>query len=151
MKNWLNKHRQAAPANTAQPPATAGDDSALILRDLMSPDGYARERALHQLAPAQVNGPVLSAVLLRLNDWVPQVRQAAQEVLRQLSAGLGFEQLQAVLPALQALERGRRADHSESLDLIRRSLTLQVQGMSEAQRQRLHDLARRAGVGRLCV
>lgn len=136
--------KSQAPASPVPPePCTDAKESARVLRELLSPDGYTRERALRRLPADLIQGPVLQAVLLRLNDWVPQVRNAAQLALQKVAPRLGIDSLLHVLPALQALERGRRADHSASLALIRRSLAQQVQGMDAAQRQQWHRLAQR--------
>ncbi|MCV6637680.1 hypothetical protein [Candidatus Albibeggiatoa sp. nov. NOAA] len=49
--------------------------------DLISWDGYRREKALRTISSAAPNGFFFSLVLRRLNDWVPQVREAARESL----------------------------------------------------------------------
>ena len=45
--------------------------------DLCSGDGYQRERALHSLHRATPNAFLFTLLVRRLNDWVPEVRQAA--------------------------------------------------------------------------
>lgn len=47
--------------------------------DLISWDGYRRERALLALSGPAPNRFFLALVIRRLNDWVPQVRRAARE------------------------------------------------------------------------
>lgn len=49
--------------------------------DLISWDGYKREKARRALSGAAPNPFFFSLVVRRLNDWVPQVRQAAREQL----------------------------------------------------------------------
>ncbi|MEI8631470.1 hypothetical protein P4S72_03750 [Vibrio sp. PP-XX7] len=49
--------------------------------DLMSWDGYRREKTLRTISGAAPNAFFFSCVIRRLNDWVPQVRQAAREML----------------------------------------------------------------------
>lgn len=49
--------------------------------DLISWDGYKREKTLRTIAGAAPNGFFLTLALRRLNDWVPQVRDAAIEKL----------------------------------------------------------------------
>jgi hypothetical protein len=47
--------------------------------DLCNADGFVRERALRCLSSAAPNAFFFVLALRRLNDWVPQVRQAARE------------------------------------------------------------------------
>lgn len=49
--------------------------------DLISWDGYRREKALRAVSGAAPNTFFFSLVVRRLNDWVPQVRKAAREKL----------------------------------------------------------------------
>jgi len=53
----------------------------ITLLDLCSWDGYRREKALRAIGENVPNRFFLALVLRRLNDWVPQVRQAAQDIL----------------------------------------------------------------------
>lgn len=53
----------------------------ITLLDLCSWDGYRREKALRTISEKVPNKFFLALVLRRLNDWVPQVRQAAQDAL----------------------------------------------------------------------
>lgn len=53
----------------------------ITLLDLCSWDGYRREKALRAIGGKVPNRFFLALVLRRLNDWVPQVRQAAQDIL----------------------------------------------------------------------
>ncbi|MCH2056005.1 MAG: hypothetical protein MK214_05200 [Thalassotalea sp.] len=52
--------------------------------DLCSWDGYRREKALRTLSPNVPNKFLLALVIRRLNDWVPQVRLAARELLPEI-------------------------------------------------------------------
>jgi hypothetical protein len=49
--------------------------------DLISRDGYKREKTLRTLSGPAPNRFFFALLLRRLNDWVPQVRQAAREKL----------------------------------------------------------------------
>lgn len=49
--------------------------------DLISADGYRREKTLRALSGALPNAFIFSLALRRLNDWVPQVRKAARDAL----------------------------------------------------------------------
>lgn len=55
--------------------------------DLCSWDGHRREKALRTLGDSAPNKFFLALVLRRLNDWVPQVRQAAEQSLPKLLLG----------------------------------------------------------------
>ena len=84
------------------------------MADSRSRDGHVREAAVRALGAA-VHGPALPLLLERVNDWVPEVRQAAREAV---AAFLHAEHLDAwppALGALGALQRGSRADHAALL------------------------------------
>lgn len=53
--------------------------------DLISRDGYKREKALRALSGAAPNTFFFSLAVRRLNDWVPQVRRAAREKLSEIA------------------------------------------------------------------
>lgn len=53
--------------------------------DIISWDGYRREKTLRTISGAAPNAFFFSLVLRRLNDWVPQVRKAAREKLPELA------------------------------------------------------------------
>lgn len=53
--------------------------------DLISWDGYRREKALRALSGPAPNTFFFSLAVRRLNDWVPQVRDAAREKLPELA------------------------------------------------------------------
>lgn len=66
-KNWLKPHRQ------------------MTWLDVINSDGYLRERALRALQGPAPNRFFFALALRRLNDWVPEVRQAARESLPELA------------------------------------------------------------------
>lgn len=53
--------------------------------DLVSYDGYKREKSLRSLTGAAPNAFFFSLAVRRLNDWVPQVREAAREKLHEIA------------------------------------------------------------------
>jgi len=53
--------------------------------DLISWDGFKREKALRALSGAAPNTFFFSLAVRRLNDWVPQVRKAAREKLPEIA------------------------------------------------------------------
>lgn len=62
-----------------------------LLSQLLSPSGYERERALLGIGPQHASAAVWQAVLLRLNDWVPQVRAAAWHAFEKLLPQLDLD------------------------------------------------------------
>lgn len=75
--------------------------------DLEHPSGYRRQEALEALA---VGGdlPTLVEVFPRLNDWVPQVRDAALEAVDAFSRRFGPLLLVAALPQFELLSKSQR-------------------------------------------
>jgi len=53
--------------------------------DLISWDGYRREKTLRTLSGAAPNTFFFSLIVRRLNDWVPEVRKAAREKLLEIA------------------------------------------------------------------
>jgi hypothetical protein len=68
--------------------------------DLVSRDGYVRERTLRALSGPAPNSFFLALAARRLNDWVPQVRQAAMETLPTLARNSDPEHVVDVVCAL---------------------------------------------------
>lgn len=68
--------------------------------ELASGDGHARERALLALRGPAPNRFFFALALRRLNDWVPQVRAAAREVLLPLARASNPEHVVDVLFAI---------------------------------------------------
>lgn len=79
--------------------------------------GHSRQEAVEALgelrAPAALPG-----LLARVNDWVPQVRQAAGIAVRRFLADDRLAAWPAALPALADVLRGQRADHGPLLTTI---------------------------------
>jgi HEAT repeat protein len=73
-------------------------------------DGRVREAVVRALGEAG-DGRVLPFIVLRLNDWVPEVRRAANAALAAYVRPAFARHLLAALPLVQALERQQRADH----------------------------------------
>lgn len=72
-------------------------------------DGFTREAAVRALDKRR-DGMELPYLILRLNDWVPQVREAAEAAVRSRVERLEFEQLVECLPLvlwLSSAGRGR--------------------------------------------
>ncbi|CAM0555330.1 hypothetical protein EHLJMEHL_04919 [Vreelandella titanicae] len=90
--------------------------------DLISWDGYKRERTLRALSGALPNAFIFSLILRRLNDWVPQVREAAREKLPEIARVSNpqhvAEALCAALPHWGAWGRIEEADKNVLLGII---------------------------------
>ncbi len=80
------------------------ENGAAVVQCAMShPDGYVREEAIRRSSIC-ADGRELQFLLLRLNDWVQSVRQAAGEALR---ARLSERHIPDLIDALPLLERMR--------------------------------------------
>ncbi|HEY2747766.1 MAG TPA: hypothetical protein VGL86_24255, partial [Polyangia bacterium] len=118
-------------------PQTSWDrlDAKMVARLAQLPDGWAalgiasahsnghvREAAVRALS-WRTEGHEIPFLVVRLNDWVAQVRDAA---LAAASARLTTEHADdwiRVLPLVEALRRQRRADHSRFVQAVLRLLT----------------------------
>jgi hypothetical protein len=80
-----------------------------------SPNGRLREKAIRQLAGSP-DTVVAAFVLLRLNDWVRQVRAAAEKWLEDHGRKLTISQLLECLPILAALRHRKHGDQSQWVD-----------------------------------
>lgn len=83
--------------------------------------GYVRESAVRKLSLI-TTGAELPFLILRLNDWVTNVRDAAYEAVRARLRADYCRNFIHNLPLLVRLERAERADHEELLDEINRLL-----------------------------
>jgi len=96
-----------------------------VIREALAsfaPNGYEREAAARRLAAIH-DGSELPYLLLRLNDWVSQVREAAREAIRErLRAGYEAAFV-ANLFLVTRLRAVRRVDHAPLLGVIVNFLT----------------------------
>ena len=74
------------------------------------PSGYVREVAVRELA-RHTSGAELPFLLLRLNDWVLQVREAAKQALRDRLQPQYAEHFARCLPLIAHLRQQKRDDH----------------------------------------
>jgi hypothetical protein len=90
--------------------------------DLFSADGFRRERALTQLDSSPPSRFLFSVLLRRLNDWVPQVREAAREaiyrVLHTMPPAEVAEAMWLVLPVRKSWGRITQADDEVLNDAV---------------------------------
>ena len=90
---------------------------ALLICGAAHPNGYFRERCLRKLEQEQ---GVLQFVLLRMNDWVPQIRKAAQDMLPGMLHRASVSEIADAIPFVEHVRRGQRAqrDLYFSMDLL---------------------------------
>ncbi|MDN4038326.1 hypothetical protein [Massilia sp. YIM B02443] len=92
------------------------DSTARLIDFLCDRNGYVREAAVERAA--QLDAPaLLLPVAVRLNDWVPAVRDQAREAVLQMLANRNpdtdGEVLMQLLLNVQHLKQARRADHTD--------------------------------------
>ena len=80
-------------------------------------DGYLRQRALQALG-AWHGARALPFLLLRLNDWVRELREAARAMLPALLTRDNADAVVAAMPLLSALDGKRRDNHKRTLALF---------------------------------
>jgi hypothetical protein len=79
--------------------------------------GHVREAAVWGLAGSR-DGRAIPYLLLRLNDWVPQVRAAARDAIEIFLQPPFAPSIIAALPLVSALARRTRADHERFIDRV---------------------------------
>ena len=77
------------------------------------PNGYFREKCIWELAE---DNDSIKFVLLRLNDWAAEVREAAEAVCMRIIR-LNAEELVACLPYLEKIKQGCRRDRTKLCEL----------------------------------
>lgn len=122
-KSWLQRligktSTAAAIVHSAEPAglpavARAQDWESLVT----SWQGFDREVGL-RLIRSSLSPERLGAIVVRLNDWVPQVRAAAREAFEDYLTPGHAPWLIARMPAILALEQRRREDHGVTLDKL---------------------------------
>jgi len=110
------------PSHGLAPPSLSTGD---LHADLAHYDGYIREAALRRAARL-ASPELLPAIAGRLNDWVPQVRKVAQDVLLGMLPALGNEDALRLLPRVERLHRAGRADHSAWIASFEQALLQKV-------------------------
>jgi HEAT repeat protein len=100
----------------------AGD---ALSADMCHYSGYVREAALDRAAELR-SLDLLSAVVDRLNDWVPQVRQRAHDLVLDWLPLLDADMAIRLLGTVQHLRVARRTDHSMWLQAFEQAVVAQV-------------------------
>lgn len=90
--------------------------------DLCHADGFRRERALRTLSVGAPNSFLFALAVRRLNDWVPQVREAAREALPSIAEASDPEIIVDVLfitlPYWTSWGRAGEKEHEVLTDII---------------------------------
>lgn len=84
-------------------------------------NGFIREVAVRALSD-QPSPEALAALIERLNDWVPQIRDLAKESLNHYLSPSHVQALLFALEPLMALASRHRADHGPTLRAVRNTL-----------------------------
>lgn len=100
------------------------DVDALIV-DMAHYNGHVREAALKRAAELR-SLELLTAIVDRLNDWVPQVRRRAQDLVMNWLPMLDADAAIRLLGTVQHLRVAARADHSAWLQAFEKSIVLLI-------------------------
>lgn len=93
-----------------------------LIKMLEHPNGYKRENAIRRIG--MLEEPIaIPYLLIRVNDWVPQVRDAAKEAILRIRTSENATAFVNCLPNLFHLELCGREDHSEFIAKITNYLT----------------------------
>jgi hypothetical protein len=84
------------------------------------PSGYVRETALRTLPAERLGGKTILFLILRLNDWVPNVRDAAELRFDEALEALPSDELISGLGMIPWMQSGQlRGDLTQVADLLR--------------------------------
>jgi HEAT repeat protein len=98
---------------------TMGESSVSLLGVASSHlNGRVREAAIRELGKIE-SGAELPFLLVRANDWVPEIRTSAQNLLLNRVRSNYIHHFMAWLPLVLRLRRARRGDHSALIEGIR--------------------------------
>lgn len=105
--------------------AELSDSRAALFVNLSHPNGFIREATVEAIRVGRPRGTLLF-VLVRLRDWIPEVRSAAWECLQALLPRATDEEMLNALALALRLERGSRTTEVERgrqslLDRLRRT------------------------------
>ena len=99
--------------------ATMGESSVSLLGVASSHmNGRVREAAIRELGKIE-SGTELPFLLVRANDWVPEIRTAAQNLLMSRVRSNYIHHFMVWLPLVLRLKEVRRGDHSAVIEGIR--------------------------------
>jgi HEAT repeat protein len=112
---------QIYPPGSPEPNFTATTSVEDLLRLSSSFDGFKRENAVRRLG--LIGDPVaIPALIVRANDWVPEVRAAAYGALVKMLTPANAVAFVSSLPQLLHLQKCTRGDHSSLLQAVQEFL-----------------------------
>jgi hypothetical protein len=97
-----------------------------LIRAMADYSGYIRQAAIARAVTLR-HTEFLPAIAARLNDWVPQVRDAARSALLTVLPVVPQDAMLAVLPAVANLRNAGRHDHTAWLAAFERELLRQIE------------------------
>lgn len=109
-------------------------------------DGFIRERAVRKLGELG-DTAAIPALVIRANDWVRQIREAANFALEQLMVNENAESFLLSLPELEHLKRCGRKNHEEFVNNVKSFLSNE-ENITLVESQMLNSDYR---VARLCT
>ena len=109
------------PPGSPEPNFTATTSVEDLVRLSSSFDGFRRENAVRRLG--LIGNPVaIPALIVRANDWVPEVRAAANDALVKMLTPANALAFVSSLPQLLHLQKCTRGDHSSLLQAVQEFL-----------------------------
>lgn len=93
---------------------------AVLIFSSFNPNGFIREQATMLIANYDTT---LGYIILRLNDWVLEVREAAAEAFNDRMELLADGELLGALPYIEKLKYGGRGNHSAQIDSFFKELS----------------------------
>jgi hypothetical protein len=109
-------------------------------------NGFIREEALHHLASI-ADGNELPFLIIRLRDWVPEVRRVAEAAIKERIIEQYAFQWVRCLPLAYRVGQGKRYDNSLLLERVETLLLRQSGGLALMRGMSVEDTA----VRRLCL
>lgn len=109
--------RRLTPRHLAMAQRPGNTDSLLLQLASLHGNGFVREEAVRRLGLFR-HGGELPYLMLRLNDWVPQIRQAASAAVLERLEPDGIDAFVKALALVDRLEKAQRADHRDVLQGI---------------------------------
>jgi hypothetical protein len=153
--DWMNLR----PAELNQVRRRGGAEYAIPGVASFHPSGYVREAAVEWL-DALAAGRELPFLILRLNDWVPQVADRALAAVRRRLTSTHAAKLVEAFPLFLALRRSTRRDHQAVVDDVlaflrhpgqRDAVAVGMQSPDRVVRRTCFQLARDAAGARMDV
>jgi HEAT repeat protein len=121
--DWSSRWQQLRPDEVSALPRTEASRTSVLGLVSFHRSGYVRERAVRLLAAAPA-GAGLPYLLIRLNDWVANVRSAARQAVEKCLGAGSPGLLLGNLALVVRLADCRRTDHADLVGALLRRLTV---------------------------